>query len=114
MITGLETGLRCMHNFRRNCSLFSTTIDNRITLLPGLSVDPKQPGEPLIEFELKRLVVEKEQNGASHRHVPRPFHLTDVKGGKQCKNINPLCWMNYSFPKFCCHATKKDDLILIP
>ena len=50
--------------------------DKRSTISPGLSVDPKQPGQPLIQFELERLVVEQQQNRASHCDVSRSFHLT--------------------------------------
>ena len=42
---------------------------------PGLCVDPEEAGQPLVELELERLVVQQQQDGAPHVLVPGTLHL---------------------------------------
>ena len=43
----------------------------------GGRVNAQQAGQPAVEFELHRLVVQQQQQGALHVLVTRPFHLLD-------------------------------------
>lgn len=78
MMTGLRIALDAYfeHNVFTGSTNKQERGDKRSIISPSLGVDPKQPGKPLVQFELERLVVEKQQNRASHCNVPRSFHLT--------------------------------------
>ena len=43
---------------------------------PGLCMNPEQPGQALVQLELQRLVVEQQQNCASHIFIARSLYLT--------------------------------------
>ena len=43
---------------------------------PGLGVDPEKSGQSRVELELKRLVVEKKQDGAANVLVPCWYKTT--------------------------------------
>ena len=51
---------------------------------PGLGVHPEQAGQPRVQLELERLVVEQQEDRAAHRHVPGSLHLEAVRllGGR--------------------------------
>ena len=42
---------------------------------PALGVDAEQPGQPRVQFELRRLGVEQQQNRTAHTAVTRSLHL---------------------------------------
>lgn len=46
---------------------------------PGLCVDPQHPSETGVQLELRRLIVEHEQDGAADAHVSGSLHLETVR-----------------------------------
>ena len=51
---------------------------------PSLGVHTQQPRQPRVQFELQRLVIQQQEDGAAHCHVPGPLHLEAVSllGGR--------------------------------